>query len=237
MASDSGERYALGRLILDYLRTFMWPVIALAVVLLFQDDVRKILENREVEVAGVVRIGPQIERLEQQANEEIADIRALLQAQQADEGETGPEMTQQVTADIESKLARLSASLTREIEQIQQTAPEAPATVIEAAQPAAPGTTRLQRVTELERRGFVALLERDAETASKSFSEAFEIWPDYHNVSEIRKLLNKNKSDLADPQSAVWKEIYRTILTDLSWGMPADLRPEFRALAAESYRR
>lgn len=237
MASDSGDRYALGRLILDYLRTFMWPVIALAVVMLFQDDVRKILENREVEVAGVVRIGPQIERLEQEANEEIADIRALLQAQQVSEGQTAPEVTQQVTADIESKLARLSASLSREIEQIQQTAPEAAVVESESAQPAAPGATRLQRVSELERRGFVALLDRDVETASRSFSEAFEAWPDYHNVSEIRKLLNKNRSDLADPQSMVWKEIYRTILTDLSWGMPADLRPEFRELAAESYQR
>jgi hypothetical protein len=30
MAAEGGQRYELGRLILDYLRTFMWPVVIVA---------------------------------------------------------------------------------------------------------------------------------------------------------------------------------------------------------------
>lgn len=233
MASDAGDRYALGHLILEYLRTFMWPAIALAIVLVFQDDVRRILENREVEVAGVVRIGPQIEQLEQQAREEIADIRALLQAQQASEGET-PEVSEQVTADIENKLANLSSALSRGVEQIQQTAPATGQ--MQAQVPAASQQSRVQKVAAMERRGFLALLDRDVSTALSAFSDAFAEWPDYHNVSEIRRLLDRWQGELSDRTSPKWKELYRIVFTDLSWGMPSDLRPEFRALATDSYK-
>lgn len=233
MASDAGDRYALGHLILEYLRTFMWPAIALAIVLVFQDDVRKILENREVEVAGVVRIGPQIEQLEQQAREEIADIRALLQAQQDSDGETA-EVNEQVTADIENKLANLSTALSRGVEQIQQTAPAAGQVQTQA--PAAPEQSRVQKVAAMERRGFLALLDRDVTAASSAFGEAFAEWPDYHNVSEIRRLLDRWEGELSDRQSPKWKEVYRIVFADLSWGMPSDLRPEFRALATDSYK-
>ena len=234
MASQGGDRYALGHLILEYLRTFMWPAIALAIVILFQDDVRKILENREVEVAGVLRIGPQIEQLEEQAREEIADIRALLQAQQAAEGETQTEASEQVTADIESKLANLSSQLSRGVERIQQTAPAA--SQVAAPAPAAAQQSRVEKVSAMERRGFQALLDRDVNAALSAFGDAFAAWPDYHNVSEIQKLLNKWKAELSNPQSKKWKEVYRVVVADLSWGMPSDLRPEFRALATDSYR-
>lgn len=235
MASDGGDRYALGRLILDYLRTFMWPVIALFIVVLFQDDVRKILENREVELAGVVRIGPQIEQLEQQAKEEIADIRALLQAQQESEGGAASEAAEQVSADIENKLTNLSSQLTRGVEQIQQTAPAAMPT--QQAAPIIAQETRVQKVSAMERRGFSALLDRDVGAALEAFGDAVEAWPDYHNVSEIHKLLSKSEDELSDAQSPQWKEVYRIVLADFSWGMPSDLRPEFRTLAASSYKR
>lgn len=235
MTSDGRDGYALGRLILDYMRTFMWPVIALFIVVLFQDDVRTILENREVELAGVLRIGPQIEQLEQQANEEIADIRALLQAQQASEGGAASEAAELVSADIENKLAKLSSRLTRGVEQIQLTAPSALQT--QQTAPLVAQETRVQKVSALERRGFSALLDRDVTAALEAFGDAVEAWPDYHNVSEIEKLLIKWEDALSDAQSPQWKEVYRVVLADLSWGMPSDLRPEFRTLAANSYQR
>ncbi|TQV82099.1 hypothetical protein [Denitrobaculum tricleocarpae] len=233
MASDGGDRYALGRLVLDYLKTFMWPVIALVVVILFQDDVRGILENREVELAGVVRIGPQIEQLQQQATEEIADIRALLQTQTERGGGADPEAAGQVTADIENKLTKLSSRLTRGVEQIQQTAPVVVRN--QGVTPAAAQEERLQRVSALERHGFSALLDRDVQAAIKAFGEAVAIWPEYHNVSAVSDLLTTWENELSDAQSPKWSELYRTVLTDLSWGMPSDLRPEFRSLATKSY--
>src|SRR3546814_4693461 len=77
---SSGGNYDLGRLVLDYIKAFLWPVVALAVVGIYQDDVRKILSEREVDIFGL-RIGEKVEQIESQAMAEIEDIRLLLEAQ------------------------------------------------------------------------------------------------------------------------------------------------------------
>jgi hypothetical protein len=89
----------------------------------------------------------------------------------------------------------------------------------------------------MERRGFAALLARDVGAALQAFDQAYNAWPDYHNVAELRNLLNDRKSDLSDPQSPAWQEVYRITLADFSWGLPSDLRAQFRDLAAKSYLR
>src|SRR3546814_16693660 len=78
---SSGGNYDLGRLVLDYIKAFLWPVVALAVVGIYQDDVRKILSEREVDIFGL-RIGEKVEQIESQAMAAIEDIRLLLEAQQ-----------------------------------------------------------------------------------------------------------------------------------------------------------
>ena len=231
MASEASERYALGRLILDYLRIFIWPAILLIVVLLYRDDVREILRNREFEVAGVFKIGQQVERLEAQAAEEIADVRVLVQ--QLQERPDLPAET--VAADIESKLTRLTSNLSREVQEIQQIAPGlAPASGgddREAAQ-AAREPRSAASVAALEREGFQALIDRDPAGALAAFERAEALMADYHNVAEIRALLADHQADLADPDAPAWSKLYRVILTKYSWGMPSDLRPKLRRLAA-----
>ena len=51
-------------------------------------------------------------------------------------------------------------------------------------------------VPDLEKRGFEALLERDYDVAQQTITEAVRIWPDYHNVAEIGKLLSANRTKL-----------------------------------------
>ena len=230
MASEAGDRYALGRLVLDYLRIFIWPAILFLVILLFREDVREILRSREFEVAGVFKIGQQVERLEAQAAEEIADVRALVQ-----ELQDRPDLpAETVAADIDSKLTRLTSNLSREVQQIQQIAPNlAPARPGggEGAQAARdPGSTAT--AAALEREGFEALIDKDAASALTAFERAEAAWPDYHNVAEIRALLAEYQARLTDSDAKAWRKLYRVILTEHSWGMPSDLRPRFRKLAA-----
>ena len=230
MASETSDRYALGRLVLEYLRAFTWPAILFAVVLLYRDDVREILRNREFEVAGVFKIGQQVERLEAEAAEEIADVRALLQ--QLEERPDLPRET--VAADIDSKLTRLTSNLSREVEQIQRIAP--------AAVPDRVGGSPVRQIREtppaeslsaLEREGFEALIARQAAEALAAFERAEALAPDHHNVAAIRALLAEHEAALSDPEAqAAWSKLYRVILTRYSWGMPSDLRPRFRELAA-----
>ena len=227
MASDASERYALGRLILDYLRIFIWPAILLIVVLTYREDVREILRDREFEVAGVFKIGQQVERLEAQAAEEIADVRALVEQLQ-ERPDLPPET---VAADIESKLTRLTSNLSREVRQIAPNltpAPPGPGEVAQAAQ----NPSSEAEVAALERKGFQALIDRNPGEALAAFEQAEALMPKYHNVAAIRALLADHQSDLADPDAQAWSKLYRVILTRYSWGMPSDLRPKLRRLAA-----
>jgi hypothetical protein len=226
MSDGDRDPYAFGRLVLEYLRVFMWPLIVLAVVLVYQDDVRKILSEREVDIFGL-RIGKQVADIEQRALAEIADVRHLLEAQQAPGSANAGEIAQ----DIDTKLASLERNLNREIGRIQRTD--------EAVQRPSQATggvgDRAQRAAAAERRGFEAILERNLDGALAAFGEAYRIWPDYRNVQEILRLLEKDKERLRAPADTAWTQLYRTILTRYSWGLPDDLRPRFRAETAAAY--
>ncbi|MGF1593481.1 MAG: hypothetical protein ACFCUW_09390 [Kiloniellaceae bacterium] len=228
-----GGNYALGRLVLDYIKAFLWPVVAVVVVLIYQDDVRKIVSERQVDIFGL-RIGDKVEQIESQAMAEIEDIRLLLEAQKQTAGDAAPDP--QLSEDIDAKLSSLERNLSREIAQVQevqQTVQAAPPSQRTAAVDAS--TSRSGQAAAAERRGFEALIARDYATALAAFDEARRIWPEYHNVAEIGRALRNRRDELADPTSPAWPQLYREILTRYSWGLPDDLRSAIRAEAAAAY--
>lgn len=232
---SSGGNYDLGRLVLDYIKAFLWPVVALAVIGIYQDDVRKILTEREVDIFGL-RIGEKVEQIESQAMAEIEDIRLLLEAQKQAAGGSAPDT--RLSEDIDIKLSSLERNLSREIGQIQQvqTAQQALPAPAGAPQPALlPGSDRAERAAAAERRGFEALIERDVGAAIAAFDEARGIWPDYHNVAEVGRALRNRQDSLADPAGDAWPQLYRDILTRYSWGLTEDIRRAIRGQAAQAY--
>jgi len=234
MADDSGKGYALGRLVLDYIKAFMWPAVALVVVLIYQDDVRQILSERQVDIFGL-RIGERVEQIESQTMAEIEDIRLLLETQRQATGDAEP--NPQLSEDIQTKLSSLERNLSREISQVQtaQQAPApAPAGAPQDLAPAA-GESREARAAAAERRGFEALIDHDAAAALAAFEAAHIIWPHYHNVAELVRTLRNRQDRLAAPESPAWAELYRDILTQYSWGLPPDLRAAIRAEVAQGY--
>ena len=231
--ADGGGNYALGRLVLDYIKAFLWPVVAVVVVLIYQDDVRKIVSERQVDIFGL-RIGDKVEQIESQAMAEIEDIRLLLEAQKQTAGDAAPDP--QLSEDIDAKLSSLERNLSREIAQVQevqQTVQAAPPSQRTAAVDAS--TSRSGQAAAAERRGFEALIARDYAAALAAFDEARRIWPEYHNVAEIGRALRNRSDELADPASPAWPQLYREILTRYSWGLPDDLRSAIRAEAAAAY--
>lgn len=88
-------------------------------------------------------------------------------------------------------------------------------------------------VPDLEKRGFEALLERDYDVAQQTITEAVRIWPDYHNVAEIGKLLSANRTKLTAGDDAAWKEIYATIAGKFAWGVPPQYLARMRAAAGK----
>lgn len=233
MTENSGNGYALGRLILDYIKAFMWPAVAIVVVVVYQDDVRRILTERQVDIFGL-RIGERVEQIESQTMAEIEDIRLLLETQRQATGDAAPNA--QLSEDIETKLSSLERNLSREISQVQTAQPPAAAPTGERQNLApAPGEIRADRAAAAERRGFEALIDHDAGAALAAFEEARSIWPEYHNVAELARALRNRQDDLADPANPAWTQLYRDILTQYSWGLPPDLRAAIRAEVAQAY--
>lgn len=237
MSDGKEQDYALGRLVLDYIRAFMWPLVAIVVVVIYQDDVRKILEEREVDIFGL-RIGEKVEQIESQAMAEIEDIRLLLEAQQqAAENSGAP--APQVAEDLTTKLASLERNLSREIAQVQseQQALQAspPSSRQAAIEAESRHSSRATRAAAAERRGFEALLNQDVEAAIAAFEEARDIWPEYHNVAEISRALSKRRDALAALSAEDWAQLYRDILARYSWGLPDDLRTAIRREVAQAY--
>lgn len=79
-----------------------------------------------------------------------------------------------------------------------------------------------------ESKGFDFLVSKNAEAALLAFKNAENLWPSYHNVAEIRKLLEANLASLTsapkEGKSEAWTAFYRTLVTKYSWGMPADIK-------------
>jgi hypothetical protein len=230
--ADVGERsYTLGRLILDYVRAFMWPAIIILLVMMYTEDIRRILSERDVNIAGVVHIGAKVQEIESRTRAEIADVRTLVEEQRS-RGASG-----EIASDIDTKLQNLELNLSREIAQVQgipqqgQAAVQAPPTPAPTSEP----LERAERAAAAERRGFESLVRRDVAQALAAFDEAYTVWPEYHNVAEIRRLLGEWRDRLASPDSDAWPQLYRNILTRYSWGLPADLRPAFRQETAKAY--
>ena len=218
MGDDSGSRKDTSWLILEYVKTLMWPVVVLFIVVVYAADFREILRTREVDIGGVLRIGSAVENLNQELQAKLADLREL--AKQVEPGASGVEAREQ----LETKITAIEENFTREAARIQTVAPAAQAAP--AAQVASPEA----RASEAERREFDAI-----DGAIAAFSEAATIWPEYHNVSEIRDLLSRAKPTMeslpAGERRARWMDLQKTLLTRYSWGMPEDVRTALRQRA------
>lgn len=81
---------------------------------------------------------------------------------------------------------------------------------------------------ELERKGFEFIINKDVDSALQAFTDAEKLWPTYHNLAEIRKLLAASHDALAkapkEGKSEAWTTFYTTLRTKYSYGMPADVQ-------------
>ena len=117
------------------------------------------------------------------------------------------------------------------LDQLQSGKLEIPASfnVSQPAPAATPssGSTR-EQAGDLELKGFTFLLEKDVDAALQAFTAAEKSWPTYHSVAEIRKLLADSRNTLIaapkDGKSEAWSNLYRTLLTKYSWGMPDEVK-------------
>ena len=93
---------------------------------------------------------------------------------------------------------------------------------------AAPSGNSRADAADLELKGFAYLIGKDVDAALQAFTEAERLWPNYHSVAEIRKLLAENHSALSaapkEGKSEAWSNVYRVIVTKYSWQMPDEVK-------------
>ena len=81
---------------------------------------------------------------------------------------------------------------------------------------------------DLELKGFAYIIGKDVENALRAFTDAERLWPNYHSVAEIKRLLEENHSALSaapkEGKSEAWSNVYRVIVTKYSWQMPDDVK-------------
>jgi len=75
---------------------------------------------------------------------------------------------------------------------------------------------------EAERLGFERIRQRDIEGAIEAFNRAEQLWPTYHWVYEIGRLLTQNREILSDPNAGQWTEILKTLILKYHFGIPME---------------
>ncbi|RZK25634.1 MAG: hypothetical protein EOO43_05010 [Flavobacterium sp.] len=81
-----------------------------------------------------------------------------------------------------------------------------------------------------ERKGYQALFNKDIKTSIQCFKQSENSYNGYNQVYEIAFYLNGSQSKLLTGGEKAWKEIYKTILSEYSWKMPADVRTKLTNL-------
>ena len=105
------------------------------------------------------------------------------------------------------------------------------ASVLEATAPVPANDSKEAQVEkasarEWELAGFNAIIDRDADQAIASFGMAADAWPDYHNVDEIHRLLERNQASLAQADRAerAWQNIAAEIVDKYLWRAPMSIK-------------
>ena len=189
-------------IILEYIKVLIWPLILIIGFAFYSDKLFGIIENREIDAFGL-KVGKQVDKVSSNYKAELKALKAS--------------MKDNKDSSLLTKVEIIEENLERELAQVRETAlnKEASSSAI----------ARNEKVEKLEYDGFTALLNKDLSSAISTFSEANELWPDYHNVSEIKKLLLNNKQSLSGAKSTeAWQAVMKTIKKQYSWGMPHDIR-------------
>lgn len=209
-------------LILEIVKTLLWPVIIIVAVLWFGNDVKDMLKNRSFKI-GLVEVGDRINNLEGSMQEELILQKDYLNLvlENATDSTKVREITNQALLNLEGA----QVGIKKEIQNINNVVPELAQTTPEIK---SQSSNQAVSAKDWEIKGFDGILERDIDEVINAFTEAEKARPDYHNVSEIRRLFIKNRDLLTDPTSDNWKTVYKKILEKYSWGMPANARQQMQ---------
>jgi len=156
----------------------------------------------------------------QKSQEEIADLRRL-QLEKPDE-----------TEEIQERILKAKSNaveINTSMQQVQQNVVQLSQRIGSPVASESDRATRFKRATQKEREGFEYLLAGEYDRAIEAFEDAEVIYPSFHQVYEIRRLLRGNRSKLDIPNER--RKIFDKIVKKYSWEVPQDLLLELKKKA------
>jgi hypothetical protein len=159
----------------------------------------------------------------QKSQEAIAELRRL----QREKPEKAEEINKKLLA-AKIDAVKIDSSMQQVEQNVAQLSQRIGAPVVsESAR-----STRLKRATQKEREAFESLLSGEYDRAIEAFEETEIIYPTFHQVYEIGRLLRRNRSKLDIPDER--RKIFIEIAQKHSYGAPRDLLFEIRKQAGLS---
>jgi hypothetical protein len=215
-------------LVLEIIKTFVWPVLIVLAVMWLGPDLKEILKNRTWKI-GVVEVGDRISNLKDSMQDSLLAQKDYLAKIKANV--ENPEKVREIIDAAIQDIINTQKGVKKEIQNIQEAIPQK--STIASEEPSGNLSQKNEKTSPVSARdwelqGFKYIIGKDVGAAINSFSEAEKNWPNYHNVAEIRRELVNEAQALTSKESPKWKELYRHLLNELSWGMPADVRQQMQ---------
>jgi hypothetical protein len=125
-----------------------------------------------------------------------------------------------------------AAVLQQAFSPMQQSAPTVGIPTLSRPEAVAGSTTsRLRAVGELQTEGLQALLAKDLQAAISAYDQAYQLWPTFRNVDEIRRTLLQSARAPNEPD---WKQLYGRIAKMDLRGVSDDVQNQLSAAAGGS---
>lgn len=229
---NNGSKFS-AELVLEFIKVFIWPVLLVTAILIYHDTAIDIIKNRKWKV-GIVEVGDRVVSLEKAVQEQLIyqkDYLVLIKEHSAE-----PEMVNEYADLLLSSLKNTQIGISNEVRTIETSirSTERREPVNETASERHADENEPTTAIEWENAGFKYLLSKDIDNALNAFTESEKIWPIYHNVAEIRALLNKEKMNLKAEDAIEWKHVYKKILSEYSWGVPYNIRQQMQSFVEKT---
>ncbi len=204
--------------ILEVIKLLLWPTLIVIAVMWLQDDVMDLLKSRTWKI-GIIEVGNKIENLENTVQGELILQKDYL-IKILNNSSDSTKVREYVHLAMGS-IENAQSGVKKDIQSIQETIPERRESQLVSQQTMEEKPKTAKRWEYL---GFNNLVEMEIDDAIEAFTESEKLWPNYHNVSEIRLLLVEKREILKAKDSPEWRALYNEILEKYSWGMPSDIR-------------
>jgi hypothetical protein len=208
--------------ILEIVKTLIWPALIILAVFWLGSDLKEMLKSRTWKI-GIIEVGDRITTLKDTMQSEF-----LLQKDYLDKilsNYKDPGKVQEYANKALISIENAQKGVKKDIQTIQE---NIPITLPVAVSQKKTNGNKPNTAQGCEALGFKYLMEKEIDPAIEAFSESERIWPDYHNVAEIRRLLTERRETLKTKDSHQWKLLYQIILKQFSWGIPSEVRQQMQ---------